>query len=1339
VSGRIQVSGWAVAEAGIESVQARVDGLPIASGRTGLPRPDVARAFSTLADAGRAGFALPLDASLLESGPHSLELEIRAADGETRTLAGTILVDNHGWSEISETGERVIPDRAPHARGTLEHMARYRFVERWVHGGRWLDLGTGAGYGAEILAGSAGAVVGIDLDPETLRYAATRYPAARYACMQGDRLALADATFDGVVCLEVIEHVADPAALLRDVARVLRPGGLFVLSTPNAAAAPAGRPANPFHVRELDEAELRRLLAAAFADVRLYGQGYLAGVDFHMLEPGGASEPASIVTHEAVPGTPLFLLAICGGVAPALPSETFLATHGQFFTQAVAEPVPAADRLDAESRVVAEANLTLKAERVVLERRAAALERQLRQAEAEREAWSLRPTGRLRVLAGALGIRRGREVARTLLGGEAAADAGPTGAAPAVAAPADAAPADPGSARIEAAFTIVSRNYLAYARVLTRTFLRHHPGARMFVVLCDRSDGFIDPAAEPFELIEIHELGIPDFEPFCFKYDVTELNTAVKPFAIERIFDLTGAANLVFFDPDIVVARPLTELADLLTGYSIVLIPHMLQPVRDGRRPGEIEILRAGAYNLGFVALRDGDTTRRLLAWLKDRLYDGCRNAPDEGLFVDQKWMDLVPGMFPDTFVLRDPSYDVAYWNLHERRLQIVGDGFHVNGRPLSFYHFSGVDPLNPTHISRHQDRFSLDSRPDLRPLFEAYCDALRAEGHDEQRGWPYAYGFFDNGVRIPEIARRLFTQLGPDAHRFGDPYRTAGEDSFFAWLVADVESEPHPAPTVSRLLEAIWRRREDVRAAYPDPLGADRTGFATWARTSGPLECGLDAPFLPADDGSLAPRRGRVWTLHLQRALRARRIHEAGLRLHLLVGGRRMRPLQRVYARGVGLVERALGIPPPGPDVETARLLADEGLPGATGEANGGGRGVAAAPRRLSIRRTRVRRGAPGANVIGYVTAESGVGEGARSTIRALTAAGLDVAVNDFRVNNVSRMKEVAGARLSRTNPHPVNILHVNADQVPVLRAAVPETYFEGRYNVGFWYWELSTFPSRWQASFEPLDEVWAASRFVADAVRAATRLPVRALLPAIEPVVAGGDGRAALGLAPDAFVFLCVFDFLSVFERKNPLGAVRAFERAFEGRDDVALVLKCVNSHHDRANFHRVQAAAGPRVRILEGYLERPQLNALTAAADCLVSLHRSEGFGLPLAEAMALGTPTLATAYSGNMDFMTEENSYLVGFKPIELEQAHGPYDAGSVWAEPDLDHAAELMARVERERDEAAERARRAVADARRLMSAAAAGARLRARLDEIAAERGLWRAPLRPAAAAEPGA
>ncbi len=1322
MSGRIQVSGWAVAEAGVESVHARVDGLPAGVGWTGLPRPDVARAFTTLAGAEHAGFALPLDASTLTPGPHTLEIEIRSADGETRMLAGTILVDNHGWSEVSQTGERVVPDLAPYARGTLEHLARYRFVARWVQGGRWLDLGTGAGYGTEILAAGARAVVGVDLDLGTLRYAATRYPGAAYACMEGDHLGLAASSFDGVVCLEVIEHVREPVVLLEEIARVLRPGGLFVLSTPNAAAAVPGQPANPFHVRELDEAHLRRLLSGVFTDVRLYGQGYLAGLDFHMLEPAGASEPPSIVGREAASGPPLFLVALCGGAAPALPAETFLPTHAHFFTHAAADVASPEERLEAEGQALAEANRTLKAERLVLERRAEALERQLRQAEADREARVAVPAGRLRALAGALGVWRGRKAARALLGGGAPG---------------------PEAARIEAAFTIVSKNYLAYARVLTLTFLRHHPGARMFVVLCDRADGFIDPAVEPFELIEIHELGIPDFEEFCFKYDVTELNTAVKPFAIERIFDLTGASHLVFFDPDIAVARPLTELADLLTGYSIVLIPHMLEPVRDGRRPGEIEILRAGAYNLGFVALRDGPTTRRLLAWLKDRLYDGCRIAPDEGLFVDQKWMDLVPGLFPDTFILRDPSYDMAYWNLHERRLQLEGEGFRVNGRPLAFYHFSGVDPLNPTPISKHQDRFSLDSRPDLRPLFEAYCDALRAEGHEEQRRWPYAYGVFDNGARIPEIARRLFTELEPDAHRFGDPFRTAGDGSFFAWLTSDVESEPHPTPAVSRILEALWRRRGDLRAAYPDPLGLDRTGFAAWARTSGPGECGLDQPFLPAADGAEVPPRGPAWRLQLQRALRARRIHAAGVRLHLLVGGGRVRPLQRAYARSVGLVERALRIPPPGPDAETARAPEGEVPPSAgPAGANGGGRAAGAAraaPHGRPRGRTRVRLGTPGVNVIGYLTAESGVGEGARATIRALAAAGLEVAASDFRVNNVSRKDEVAGVRLSKTNPHPVNILHVNADQVPVLRSAVSPAYFEGRYNVGFWYWELETFPARWAESFEPLDEVWAASRFVADSVRAATTLPVHALLPAIEPVVAPRCGRARLGLPKDAFVFLCVFDFLSVFERKNALGAVEAFERAFGSREDVALVLKCINSHHDRANLHRLRAAAGRRVRLLEGYLDRPRLNALTAAADCVVSLHRSEGLGLPLAEAMALGTPTLATAYSGNLDFMTEENSWLVGFNPVELERAYGPYDAGSVWAEPDLDHAAELMRRVELEREETALRARRAAADVRCTMSPAAAGERLRERLDAIAAERGFWRVTRRPAAAGEPRA
>jgi glycosyltransferase involved in cell wall biosynthesis len=170
----------------------------------------------------------------------------------------------------------------------------------------------------------------------------------------------------------------------------------------------------------------------------------------------------------------------------------------------------------------------------------------------------------------------------------------------------------------------------------------------------------------------------------------------------------------------------------------------------------------------------------------------------------------------------------------------------------------------------------------------------------------------------------------------------------------------------------------------------------------------------------------------------------------------------------------------------------------------------------------------------------------------------------------------------------------------------------------------------------------------------------------------------RSHFGLSDGTFVFLFVFDFLSYFERKNPLALIRAFRKAFEPDENVQLVLKCSNPSANIKALERLkEGIKGSRVTIIDTFLPRRDLNALFSLCDCYVSLHRAEGFGLPLAEAMGLGKPVLATGYSGNTDFMTVNNSFLIKYRLAEIEEDIGPYRKGSVWADPDVDHAAELM--------------------------------------------------------------
>jgi glycosyltransferase involved in cell wall biosynthesis len=359
-----------------------------------------------------------------------------------------------------------------------------------------------------------------------------------------------------------------------------------------------------------------------------------------------------------------------------------------------------------------------------------------------------------------------------------------------------------------------------------------------------------------------------------------------------------------------------------------------------------------------------------------------------------------------------------------------------------------------------------------------------------------------------------------------------------------------------------------------------------------------------------------------------------------------------------------------------------------------------------------------PGLNVAGYAMSEKGLGEALRATVTALSAAGIPHCVVDFPdPGSANAGGSPVGAL--EDNPYPVNLIHLTALELPRFVAARGPEFLRGKYNIGFWMWELDRLPRAFRGAFVHLDEVWVASTFCLDAISRASPVPVVKvpLSLSVERLRAKGVGREYFGLPGPAFVFLFVFDAHSVLERKNPRGLIRAFRRAFPGQEDVRLVLKLVRGNR-RIRDMLVAEAADARVLVVDRVLERSELNSLMDLCDCYVSLHRSEGFGLTMAEAMALGKPVIATAYSANTDFMNSGNSFPVRYELVRLDRDHGPYFRGGVWAEPSVEHAAELMRYVYEDPAAAAEVARRGRRDIRRSLSAEAIGEQIARRLDVI---------------------
>ncbi|HEV2723353.1 MAG TPA: hypothetical protein VGV10_01865, partial [Thermoleophilaceae bacterium] len=290
--------------------------------------------------------------------------------------------------------------------------------------------------------------------------------------------------------------------------------------------------------------------------------------------------------------------------------------------------------------------------------------------------------------------------------------------------------------------TIIAKNYVPFARVLARSVAEQRRGARCFTLVIDDSSGYIDPAEEPFELVEIPALEIEGFDRMAAMYDVLELSTAVKPWLLRHLIHERGVERVIYLDPDIRLFDPLDEVDSLLAEHPIVVTPHLSEPMpRDGAKPSERDILISGAYNLGFLGMSAGAEVDALLDWWSERLRTDCIVAPEQALFVDQRWIDLAPGLVDGFHVLRDPGYNVAYWNLAGRTVSREDGGYQVNGRPLRFFHFSGFDPRVPGRLSKHQDRIQLARRPAVAELCEAYSAELRASGFGEAGAWPYSWG----------------------------------------------------------------------------------------------------------------------------------------------------------------------------------------------------------------------------------------------------------------------------------------------------------------------------------------------------------------------------------------------------------------------------------------------------------------------------------------------------------------------------------------------------------------------------------------------------------------------
>jgi glycosyltransferase involved in cell wall biosynthesis len=364
-----------------------------------------------------------------------------------------------------------------------------------------------------------------------------------------------------------------------------------------------------------------------------------------------------------------------------------------------------------------------------------------------------------------------------------------------------------------------------------------------------------------------------------------------------------------------------------------------------------------------------------------------------------------------------------------------------------------------------------------------------------------------------------------------------------------------------------------------------------------------------------------------------------------------------------------------------------------------------------------------------GHPFSPTGRGEDLRCTFRSFQRIGEPASIRDiYSLNERDDLdweRELGGHLVRRLSPY-VNIFHINGDEVEQSLRHIGNELPAGAYNIIYPAWELSVYPAEWARQLNRFDEIWAPSRFTQESIAngGVSKPLVHMQLPC-EVKMSSFLGRRHFGIPESSYVFLFFFDFTSYVDRKNPFAVLEAFEKLCtkHSYEDCRLVMKSNHSHHREEDFQRFKAmlresAFHERIIVIDRTLGDNEVKNLIRCSDCFVSLHRSEGFGRGLAEAMYLGKPVIATGYSGNMDFMTDNNSCLVRYDLVPVRVGQYPFAEGQVWAEPDIDHAVSYMDKLLRDSDYGRAMGSTASRDIRVRLSYRASGLRYARRLGEV---------------------
>jgi len=771
-------------------------------------------------------------------------------------------------------------------------------------------------------------------------------------------------------------------------------------------------------------------------------------------------------------------------------------------------------------------------------------------------------------------------------------------------------------------FTICTKSYLAGALIWRNSLINYETAIRglIYVVdaeakdlpeLCSEAKTICLAYADGLEndLRSACEDDIPDNLGMRERYNTIEYCTAIKPSIFLKLARQFPDCVLHYFDPDISVFGNLLELRKFSELHSITLTPHMTTPTEDNFRLSQLSVLRAGVFNFGYI----GWNPTIKSGWPLINWWQKMLNKNCRVALEEGIFTDQSWGVFfcssPEVGILHDLAYNVAYWNLHERNLDWTAQSGYTCNGKR--LQFFHFSGYSPTFPSR------LSLHQDRHQL-------------DGLRGVSKICSEYSKELRLTgfETWKQKHTTLKSNNQKInskkGHEKQKHLMDSASACIYFAFKDPNH-----SRILYGISYYIIYIVLILIFIISSIKS-FITKGVSHNKAEEYVNKNYI----SSPLIRKGIIYWVY------------------------------RIYIKTKSLFNNLLR-PESIEDVQEIHIK--KNFSSSSKDEND----VSLAITELSNERDIA--------VIGYITAETGLGESVRGIIRSIDKAHLSADLYDLRRHYARSMDEEFSNRIcddsGPVKKYKTCIVHVNADQVPHILAQMPGSLLKmAEHRIGYWYWETETLPHGQAAAANYFDEIWVATEFVREAlISSGVKIPVWVIPPALSNLPDASFGKNHFNLPEDRLICLSVFDATSFLGRKNPKGVIQSLKKIYaEEKINPLLVLKTTNlKESDKEEL--IKFASPVELHIINQYLSREETLSLIALADCFVSLHRAEGLGLSLIDAMRLGTPLVSTDYSGPKDFTGEETAFLVPWKYCFARWEDGPY-YGSQWADPDLNIAA-----------------------------------------------------------------